>query len=144
VLANDTDADSDPLTASLVNGPSHGTVTLNANGSFTYTPALNYVGPDSFTYRATDGTAQSGIATVSIAIGMVNDPPVANDDSYATDEDGTLTIAAPGVLANDTDAEEALSAVLVTAPIHARSRSARTVPSFTRPQRIITAGYLYL
>ena len=57
VLANDTDPDGDPLTAVLVTGPSHGTLTLNANGSFTYTPAANYNGPDSFTYRASDGTA---------------------------------------------------------------------------------------
>ena len=42
VLANDTDPDGDPLTAVLVTGPSHGTLTLNANGSFTYTPAANY------------------------------------------------------------------------------------------------------
>ena len=46
-----------PLTAVLVSGPAHGTLTLNADGSFTYTPTANYNGPDSFTYKANDGTA---------------------------------------------------------------------------------------
>ena len=62
VLANDTDADGDPLTAVVVTGPAHGTLTLNANGSFTYTPAANYNGADRFTYRANDGTANSNNA----------------------------------------------------------------------------------
>ena len=62
VLANDTDPDGDPLTAVLVTGPSHGTLTLNANGSFTYTPAANFTGTDSFTYRASDGTLNSSPA----------------------------------------------------------------------------------
>src|SRR6185503_15625964 len=55
ILANDTDADTNTLSAILVSGPTHGTLTLNADGSFTYTPATNYTGPDSFTYRASDG-----------------------------------------------------------------------------------------
>ena len=59
VLANDTDVDADPLTAVLVTGPAHGTLTLNADGSFLYTPAANYHGTDSFTYRANDGTLSS-------------------------------------------------------------------------------------
>ena len=56
VLANDTDVDGNPLTAALVTGPAHGTLALNANGSFTYTPTANYNGADSFTYTASDGT----------------------------------------------------------------------------------------
>ena len=55
VLANDTDVDGDALSAVLVSGPAHGSLTLNADGSFTYTPAANYNGPDSFTYKANDG-----------------------------------------------------------------------------------------
>ena len=62
---NDTDIDSATLTAVVVTGPAHGTLTLNANGSFTYTPAANYNGPDSFTYKANDGTADSNVATVT-------------------------------------------------------------------------------
>ncbi|PYR58664.1 MAG: hypothetical protein DMF91_16680, partial [Acidobacteria bacterium] len=82
VLANDTDVESDPLTAILVSGPAHGTLTLNANGSFTYTPAANYNGSDSFTYQANDGTANSNVATVTITVNGVNDAPVAGNDSY--------------------------------------------------------------
>ncbi|MGE0607077.1 MAG: DUF4347 domain-containing protein, partial [Pirellulales bacterium] len=59
VLANDTDIDLDPLTAVLVAGPSNGLLTLNADGSFSYTPNANFNGTDSFTYRANDGTATS-------------------------------------------------------------------------------------
>ena len=55
VLGNDTDPNGDPLTAILVTGVSHGTLTLNANGSFTYTPNAGYSGPDTFTYKANDG-----------------------------------------------------------------------------------------
>ena len=71
LLGNDTDADGQALTATLVGAPAHGTVTLNANGSFTYTPAANYNGADSFTYKASDGTADSNVATVSITIAAV-------------------------------------------------------------------------
>ena len=79
VLGNDTDADGNTLTVGTprpVSGPSHGTLTLNANGSFTYTPAANYNGPDSFTYKANDGTVDSNTATVSITVNPVNDAPV--------------------------------------------------------------------
>ena len=65
VLGNDSDPDGDPLSAVLGSGPSHGTLTLNANGSFTYTPAANFNGSDSFTYRASDGTLTSNLATVT-------------------------------------------------------------------------------
>ena len=76
VLANDTDADGNPLTAVLVSGPSHGTLVLNANGSFTYTPAFGYRGLDSFTYKASDGTAYSNVATVSLTINVRNRRPI--------------------------------------------------------------------
>ena len=71
VLGNDADVDGNPLTAIVVTWPTHGTLTLNADGSFTYTPALNYNGTDSFTYKANDGTADSNTATVTIAVGAV-------------------------------------------------------------------------
>src|SRR5204862_8198 len=59
VLGNDSDPEGQPLTAQLVSGPAHGTLALNANGSFTYTPAANYNGPDAFTYKANDGALDS-------------------------------------------------------------------------------------
>jgi VCBS repeat-containing protein len=80
VLANDTDADGGAaLAAVLASGPSHGTLALNANGSFVYTPAANYHGPDAFTYRTTDGAGSSAPATVSITVTSVNDPPTMSD-----------------------------------------------------------------
>src|SRR5213075_1623130 len=125
VLANDTDIDGDPITAILVDSPAHGTLGLNSDGSFTYTPALNYNGPDTFTYKANDGQADSPTnATVSITVTPVNDPPgtsggIVADDSYTTPEDTTLMVTAPGVLANDTDVDaDPLTAILVSSPAH--------------------------
>ena len=119
VLVNDTDADSTTLTAVLVSGPSHGTLTLNTDGSFSYTPAADYNGTDSFTYRANDGQSNSNVAAVTITINPVNDPPTAVDDSYIVDKDTALTVPASGVLGNDTDADSTtLTTVLVSGPSH--------------------------
>ncbi len=68
VLSDDKDVDGDPLHPVLVSGPSHGTLALNADGSFTYTPNTNYTGSDTFKYAASDGIATSNTATVSIHI----------------------------------------------------------------------------
>src|SRR5262249_25619833 len=97
-----------------------GTLALNANGSFTYTPAANYHGPDSFTYKANDGKVDSNLATVSITVNSVNDIPVALADSYSVLEDNTLTVpVATGVLANDSDADgDPLTAQLVASLSH--------------------------
>ena len=106
VLANDTDADGDSLTAALDAGPTHGILTLNADGSFGYTPSAAYVGPDSFTYRASDGLATSGVTSVSITVSGTNHAPVGVADTYTTAQDAVLTVPAlSGVLANDTDAD---------------------------------------
>src|SRR5260370_24651608 len=80
-----------------------GSLTLNANGSFTYTPVSNYFGADSFTYRANDGLSNSGIATVTLTITNVNRAPVATADSYTLNKNSSLAVTAPGVLSNDTD-----------------------------------------
>lgn len=103
VLGNDTDPDQDVLTAIRVSNPSHGTLTLNSDGSFTYTPVANFNGADSFAYKANDGRADSGVATVTITINPVNDRPLAVNDPYTVNEDRVLTVPAPGVLANDRD-----------------------------------------
>ena len=79
VLGNDTDADGDPLTAILNVAPFNGTLTLNPNGSFTYTPDANFIGLDTFTYHANDGADDSNIATVTITVNPPKDPPVANN-----------------------------------------------------------------
>jgi RHS repeat-associated protein len=117
VLTNDTDVDADTLTASVVTGPANGTLSLNADGSFTYTPADNFNGTDSFTYKAFDGSAESTVATVNITVNPANDAPTAAGDSYTTDEDTDLIVAAPGILDNDLDLDgDALSASLLSGP----------------------------
>ena len=120
VLSNDEDVNNDVLTAALIGGPSHGALTLNSNGSFSYTPATDFNGADSFTYRASDGQGGSATGIVSIMVNPVNDVPVAMDDAYTIDEDDTLTVdAAAGVLANDSDVDgNPLTAALVTGPAH--------------------------
>src|SRR3989475_7188097 len=119
VLGNDSDSDGDLLSAVLVSGPSHGTLILNADGSFRYSPAANYNGPDSFTYQASDGATNSGVVTVTLTVNPVNDAPVAADDTYITPEDTILTVSAPGVIANDSDVDgDPLTAILVTGPAH--------------------------
>jgi VCBS repeat-containing protein len=119
VLGNDTDPDGDPLTAVLVTGPSHGSLTVNTNGSFTYTPAADFNGSDSFSYRASDGTLTSNVATAAISVTAVNDAPTAATDAYSTGEDTALTVAAPGVLGNDSEPDgDSLHAVLGSGPSH--------------------------
>lgn len=119
VLGNDTDLEQDGLRAILVSRPDHGSLTLNADGSFTYVPDPKYSGLDKFTYKASDGAAESGIATVTIAVNLRNDAPVARNDNYAVAEDDSLHIAAPGVLNNDTDADgDSLAALLIIPPLH--------------------------
>ena len=113
VLVNDSDPDGDTLKAALVSDAAHGTLTLDADGSFSYTPNANYNGPDSFTYKASDGSADSNEATVKISVISVNDAPEARDDSVTTAEDTPTDIA---VLSNDADVDgDALSVANVTA-----------------------------
>ncbi|MBD9387908.1 tandem-95 repeat protein [Agrobacterium sp. AGB01] len=103
VLANNgngADTDDDVLTVSVVNNPANGTLTLNSDGSFTYQPNAFFNGSDSFTYRVADGNSGFDTATVTIQIAAVNDAPVVNNDTFAIDEDGSVTI---DVLANDSD-----------------------------------------
>jgi VCBS repeat-containing protein len=117
VLDNDADVDGDPLTAQLVSGPLHGSVTLNEDGTFTYTPSADFHGIDGFSYLAHDGTIASQVATVTINVAAVNDAPLANNDEYTIDEDTELTIDAAGILANDSDVDgDSLTAVLVDGP----------------------------
>lgn len=93
------DADGDSLTFSVVSSPSNGSIS-GTEPALTYTPALDFVGSDSFTFRANDGTDDSNLATISINVTPINDPPVANDDIASTDEDSSTIVA---VLTNDSD-----------------------------------------
>src|SRR5206468_3267790 len=92
--------DGDPLTASSASAPAHGAVSLNANGSFTYTPSdAGYNGPDSFTYTASDGRGGTATGNVSITITpatgpttlAVSDVTVAEGDSGTTAFNFTIT-----------------------------------------------------
>ena len=117
LLPNDYDQDGDALTALLVSEPSHGKLVLNADGSFTYSPSRGFAGTDSFSYHASDGSRQSDVASVTIIVGIV----AAADDSYSTAQDTALTVDAPGVLANDAQADgKPLLANLVSAPSHGK------------------------
>ncbi len=118
ILANDTDADGNPLTVGTprpISAPTRGILTLNADGSFTYTPFANYFGPDSFTYMANDGVAYSNLATVTIDIRPLNDPPRADNDSAITDKDRPVLIR---ILTNDRDPDGFLDprSVRITLP----------------------------
>jgi VCBS repeat-containing protein len=101
VLGNDRDRDGDQLVAHLVSGPKHGTLTLNADGSFVYTPDANFNGKDAFTYRAFDGTGKSDIAKVAITVKAVNDAPVLGAIADRTVEEGSKLKFA--VTATDSD-----------------------------------------
>ena len=115
VLANDTDIDGDPLAVASVSTPAHGTAVTNANGTITYTPAAGYSGPDAFGYTATDGSATSNVATVSIT---VNAAPPSNPfhigDLDASASKSGKTWTAHVTIRVDNAAHAALSGVLVT------------------------------
>jgi VCBS repeat-containing protein len=128
VQANDSDVDAEsssafsalPMNATLLQGPKHGTLSFNADGSFIYTPNAGYVGPDSFAYQLSDGMSNSQVARATITVtgegggGEENVAPVSAADNYATTVDQTLNISVPGVLSNDTDANgDTLTAQLV-------------------------------
>ena len=101
VLANDSDPQAKPLSATLVSTTAHGTLTLNADGGFSYANDASAATSDSFTYRASNGTASSQIATVTIVI--TDAPPVAVADTFnLSSATATTTTPAPGVLGNDT------------------------------------------
>ena len=107
------DLDGDQLTYSTVNQPSFGIVSLNsATGTYNYIPNLNANGNDSFTFRANDGNAFSGLATVSVIIDPVNDPPIANVTTLTTNED---TAVSGQLIASDLDGDQ-LIYTIVTQP----------------------------
>ncbi len=133
VLANDVDVDNNPLTAVLVTGAAHGTVVLNPDGTFLYTPAANYNGSDSFVYQAKDPSAAvSAPVTVSLTVTPVNDAPVALGDAYTTTRNKALTVTVPSLLANDSDVEgSSLTASLVTPPSNGSLTSFGSNGTFT-------------
>jgi VCBS repeat-containing protein len=116
VLLGAYDAEGDTLTAQLLSDPSHGTVTVNSDGSFTYTPATGYVGTDSFTFTASNGSQTAGTTTATLNV--TNNTPLAGDSEYSMLQDQMLAVdAANGVLANAADPDgDSLTAQLVSGP----------------------------
>ncbi len=116
VLANDSDLDPDVLTVTAVTQPAHGSATVNANSTVTYSPAANYSGGDSFTYTVSDGQGGTDTATVNITVNPVNDNPVARDDTATTQQDAPVTVL---VLNNDSDVDgDSLAVTAVGTPTH--------------------------
>ena len=107
------DVDGNPLTFTIVSGPAHGTLS-GTGASRTYTPAANYHGPDSFTFKVNDGTVDSNVAAVTLSVSSVNDVPVAQPQSASTPEDAakSLTLGASDVDGNP------LTFTIVTGPAH--------------------------
>ena len=93
VLENDSDADGDVLFAVLASGTAHGTLSLDFSGAFTYTPMTNFVGQDSFTYRASDGVATSAVASVTISVlGSVASLQFSQDTYVVAENGGSFNI----------------------------------------------------
>jgi hypothetical protein len=145
VLANDTNAAGGIVT--LVTAPALGSAIVNADGSVTYTPALNRSGADSFTYRVTVGTAVSNVGVININITPVNDPPVAVADVGGALRGVSNSI---NVLANDTDPDglaDLASAVIVTGNpalgIVAGAAFPGGVVTFTPPATTLPGAYTF-
>ena len=133
------DPDEEQLTYNVVTGPSHGSLSGTAP-NMTYTPALNYNGPDSFTFKVNDGKADSDQVMISVTVLAVNDAPVANPQSKTTKENKSVSAALTG---SDVDGEP-LMFIISKEPEHGRltfdsnfSTNGRLIyeplPNFTGP-----------
>src|SRR5262249_47578790 len=112
------DVDSPTLTFSVVSGPAHGVVSITDahTGAYTYVPAADYNGADSFTFKASDGALDSNTAVVSLTVTPVNDPPVARSDNAVTAQNPPVAV---NVLANDTDVDgDSLTVTAVSQGAH--------------------------
>lgn len=120
VLANDADPDGKPITAVIDEPPAHGELVIHADGTFEYVPIPTFFGLDQFTYQVDDGDGPVSIGSVIIQIRQANVTPITNPDVYRLPLGADLRVdSASGVLANDSDIEDAtLRAVLVTPPEH--------------------------
>jgi cellulose biosynthesis protein BcsQ len=118
------DPDGNPLTYSIVKGPDHGTLS-GVEPNLVYTPSPNFNGPDGFTFKANDGTADSLPASISIMVTPVDDPPTANGDNVTVKEDTARSIMLTG---NDPDGDP-LTFSIVRAPTHGKLSG--TAPNLT-------------
>ncbi|RYD99075.1 MAG: tandem-95 repeat protein [Sphingobacteriales bacterium] len=109
-----TDADGDPLTFTLVTPPAHGTLVLNPDGTYTYTPNANYNGTDSFVVTVSDGKGGTTTVTINVTVTAVNDVPVATSPAITTPMNTPKTGV---VTASDVDGDT-LTFTVSTAPAH--------------------------
>ncbi len=129
-----TDIDGNPPTYSIASQPQHGTIVVNPDWTFNYTPALNYYGQDSFIYAAYDGIAGS-TATVTIDVAPIPDAPAAQPMNVSVNEDAVFN----GQLqASDADGDQ-LSYALTIAPVHGTAAVA-TDGTFTYTPMRTTTG----
>lgn len=108
-----TDSDGDPITYRIQRQPGHGTVSLVGSVA-TYLPAVDYFGPDDFTFVVNDGSNDSNEGTISLTVGNINDEPTADDQSVSTPEDTALDIT---LIGNDSDGD-LLTYELLSQPTH--------------------------
>ena len=108
------DPNNDPLSFIVVANPTHGVLSGTAP-NLTYTPASNYNGSDSFTFKVNDGSSNSNIATVSITVNPINDAPTANAQSVTTNEDTAKAVTLTGT---DADSSDTLTFNVVAQPTH--------------------------
>jgi hypothetical protein len=122
IMTNDVSPEGLPLYISGATGTVNGTLYIYSGGNFQYVPNAGFVGLDGFSYTVSDGVHSSNTATVAINVQPVNQPPVAENDSYSLFAGQTLTVdVAHGVLANDSDSDgDPLTAVDVSLPTHGK------------------------
>ncbi|MGE0758579.1 MAG: Ig-like domain-containing protein [Pirellulaceae bacterium] len=106
LLSNDVDPEGHAMQASLESSPLHGSVTVNSDGTLTYSPTKDFFGTDTFRYRVSDASSSS-VGTVTIQVTGTNDSPVAAGDSYTVNQDSSLVVSASnGLLVNDSDVDQ--------------------------------------
>ena len=115
-----TDVDGDTPNYLLDTAPSHGTVTVDGNGNWSYTPAANYYGPDQFTVLVRDGNGGTALSTINLTVQPVNDPPIILDSQRTTQEDTALSFTLIGFdnLYSDIETSNLVSVCLKSLPTH--------------------------
>jgi hypothetical protein len=126
VTLGTTEVDGDTLTYTVVLGPAHGTLS-GSGASLTYTPAANYHGLDSFTFKVNDGTVDSNVATITLAVNSVNDAPVALAEPVVTAEELAVIVT---LAATDVEGDR-LSYTVVTGPAHGTLSGTGTSRTYT-------------
>jgi len=120
----DNDMDDDSLTASLVSDVTNGTLLLNTDGSFSYTPDANFNGQDSFTYKTNDGLLDSNTATVNITVTPVNDAPtIAAGQNFSVAENAVIGTKVGKLVANDPDGDSLTYSIVAPGTVNAFSSS---------------------